>query len=362
MTQTSHPSDSPAPRVPDVEHAQLSSDLVVTPPRMRNALFFGADGLRAGWGILIFILLFGAVSAVVVVLAKHFGTIPVATQPGEPLRATPPRVLFLNDSVSCAGVLLITWLMAAVERRRFGVYGLGGRRKLMHGVAGMCWGLGCLSLLVLGLRAMGLLRFDGQLEFGFAAFRYATTWAAGFALVGLFEETLLRGYLLFTLARGLSALYGRLLDRSRGKALGFWTAALLLSLLFGAGHHGNAGESPLGLLSAALASLVFCLSLWWTGSLWWAIGFHAAWDWAQSFLYGVADSGTISAGRLFATHPVGRPILSGGLTGPEGSLFVVPVLALATAAIVLTLRRRTWPLEATDDPTLSAMTRRVSSR
>jgi len=93
------------------------------------------------------------------------------------------------------------------------------------------------------------------------------------------------------------------------------------------------------MFSAGLIGLAFCLSIWRTGSLWWAIGFHAAWDWAQSFLYGVADSGILVQGRLFATHPVGRPVLSGGLTGPEGSVFILPTVALAAVVIQLTLPR-----------------------
>jgi hypothetical protein len=85
--------------------------------------------------------------------------------------------------------------------------------------------------------------------------------------------------------------------------------------------------------------MVFCLSLWRTGSLWWAVGFHAAWDWAQSFLYGVADSGMMTQHHLLATHAVGKPILSGGATGPEGSIFIVAILVVATLIILLTLPR-----------------------
>ena len=43
--------------------------------------------------------------------------------------------------------------------------------------------------------------------------------------------------------------------------------------------------------------------------------------------------------HLLATHPVGKPILSGGATGPEGSIFIVAVLALATLIIFFTLPR-----------------------
>jgi membrane protease YdiL (CAAX protease family) len=155
----------------------------------------------------------------------------------------------------------------------------------------------------------------------------------------LFEEYLLRGYLQYTLSRGLAGLYQAIFKSSHSTALGFWTAALLLSTLFGLGHGSNPGESPIGLLSAGLAGLLFCFALWRTGSLWWAIGFHASWDWAQSFLYGVADSGMMAQHHLLATHAVGKPILSGGATGPEGSAIIVVVFALASAIIVVTLPR-----------------------
>jgi membrane protease YdiL (CAAX protease family) len=112
-----------------------------------------------------------------------------------------------------------------------------------------------------------------------------------------------------------------------------------LSILFGFGHKSNPGESPIGLLGAGLAAMVFCFSLWRTGSLWWAIGFHAAWDWSQSFLYGVADSGMMAQHHLLATHPTGKPILSGGATGPEGSIFVLAILAIITLVILMTLPR-----------------------
>jgi hypothetical protein len=91
------------------------------------------------------------------------------------------------------------------------------------------------------------------------------------------------------------------------------------------------------LLSAGLGSIVFCLSLWRTGSLWWAIGFHASWDWAQSFLYGVADSGLMIEHHLLGTHPLGPPLMSGGTTGPEGSIFVLPLLAVISLIIMFTL-------------------------
>jgi len=209
-------------------------------------------------------------------------------------------------------------------------------------LGGLAWGFTFLSLLVLTLWKTGLLTVDRQLLYGAEAVRYGVIWLLGCLLVGLLEEYLNRGYLLFTLTRGLAGIYSWLFKTPHSKALGFWTAALVLSILFGLGHGKNPGESPIGLLSAGFASLVFCLSLWRTGSLWWAIGFHTSWDWAQSFLYGVADSGLMVQHHLLSTHPLGKPLVSGGTTGPEGSIFVLPILALVSLILIFTLPRTTY--------------------
>jgi membrane protease YdiL (CAAX protease family) len=244
---------------------------------------------------------------------------------------------YINEAIPLAVLLLLTWIMSKIERRPNSIYGLGDTRKVPHFLAGLAWGVTCLSLLILTLWKTGLLVIDGRLLFGMAVFRYGALWLIGFLLVGLLEEYLTRGYLQYTLARGLASIYKWAFNARHDAALGFWTAALIFSILFGLGHGANPGESPIGLLSVVLSSMVFCLSLWRTGSLWWAIGFHSSWDWAQSFLYGVADSGTMVQHHLLASHPVGKPILSGGATGPEGSLFILAIVTLMALIILFTL-------------------------
>jgi membrane protease YdiL (CAAX protease family) len=243
-----------------------------------------------------------------------------------------------SEGLTFGLLVLATWAMSRAERRPFRVYGFGGRKPLRHFAAGILWGLVFLSALVLMLWQTHQLVFDGLLLPTPDALRWGLVWGLGFLVVALLEEFLLRGYIQYTLARGLTGLYRRV-SPGRAPALGFWTAAILLSAVFGFGHHTNPGESPLGLLAAGLAGLVFALSLWRTGSLWWAIGFHASWDWAQSFLYGVADSGTMIQHHMLASHPVGAAIWSGGSTGPEGSVLVLPTMALLAMVIVVTLQR-----------------------
>ena len=306
------------------------------PPLLRR-IFIGADGLRAGWSLLIFAIIFGAL-----MFCAHEITIKIhpPTHKGQPQGPIGIQFALLNELIPFLILLLVSWIMSKIERRPNSVYGLGGSPKLVRFFAGLGWGFACLSTLFLILWGSKLLIIDSRLLFGADVLRCGAMWLAGFLLVGLLEEYLTRGYLQYTLTRGFAGLYRVIFKTRHSEALGFWTAALLFSILFGLGHTGNPGESPIGEVCAGAAGLLFCLSLWRTGSLWWAIGFHTAWDWSQSFLYGVADSGLMVQHHLLATHPAGKPILSGGSTGPEGSVFVIVVMLIAVIIIVTTLPRR----------------------
>jgi hypothetical protein len=139
-------------------------------------------------------------------------------------------------------------------------------------------------------------------------------WAVAFLVVGLAEEFLFRGYVLATLSEGI----------------GFWPVAVVLSVLFGAVHLSNLGENPTGALSAVMIGLLFCFALRRTGSLWFAIGLHAAWDYGESFIFSVPNSGVLVKGHLLNSHfRFGAPAwLTGGSVGPEGSVFVFIVIAI----------------------------------
>lgn len=333
------PRDPVSPETPGMERGGAEGDEVL-PSAMRRVLF-GADGLRAGWSLLLFLLLLAAL-----ILPGHrlmSDQHSPAASASALTREQSVRSAVRGDGVLLLMVVLASVAMSRIERRPLAAYGIGrtrgGARQFM---AGLVWGLVFLSLLVALLRGTHLLVFDGRLLTGEAMVRFGAEWAVGFLLVGLFEEYFLRGFLQFTLARGFSGIYGAILKSSHRDAFGFWTAAVILSFVFGLGHGSNPGESSIGLLTAGAAALVFAYSLWRTGSLWWAIGFHAAWDWAQSFLYGVADSGIMMQHHLFATHPAGRPNLSGGATGPEGSVFVLVVLLLVAVVIRMTLDGNRW--------------------
>jgi membrane protease YdiL (CAAX protease family) len=288
--------------------------------RRRLPIFFGLDGLRAGWRALLFVVIFIALS----LLANFTLQFLLQVTPLNPKLPISPWAGIRSEIVSVVVVFAAAWIMSRIEARSILVYGYAGRARLVRFLWGGLWGFVALSALVAVLWKSHYLAFGDMLLHGPAAWEYGLAWLLMFLLVGIFEESLLRGYLQYTLTKGL----------------GFWWAALLMSILFGAIHGSNKGESPIGLISAAVVGLVFCLSLWYTGSLWWAIGFHATWDWAQSFFYGTPDSGMVTQGHLLAEHPIGPLLWSGGPTGPEGSIYILPLLLIMAAAMWLWWGRR----------------------
>jgi len=157
----------------------------------------------------------------------------------------------------------------------------------------------------------------------------AALWGLTFVVVGLAEEYIFRGYALATLATGL----------------GFWPSAILVSAAFGASHLRNPGEDGAGALAAAMISLFFCLTLRRTGSLWFAIGMHASWDYAQSFLYSVPNSGTVIPEHLLRSSLHGPAWLTGGSVGPEGSVLVFGVIGVVTVVFNALYRQPRFPAE-----------------
>lgn len=265
--------------------------------------------MRAGWRFLIFLILLISVSYGIGVALKHLRKPPPKTQTVVLSAGSAIR----GDGLSFVLLVGICAVMAKFEKRKLRHYGLPLKQAFGGNFwMGCLWGFGAMSVLLLVLRADHNFYYGVPELNGLSIARFASLWAVAFVLVGLAEEFLLRGYSQFTLTTGM----------------GFWPAALLLSVLFAALHLGNPGETKFGLFQIVLIGLFFCFTLWRTGTLWFAVGFHAAWDWAQSFFYGTPDSGYLARGHLLHSSFAGPDWLTGGTAGPEGSVLVAPLLLL----------------------------------
>lgn len=225
-------------------------------------------------------------------------------------------------------VSLATWLMSRKERRPLDDYGIPVRQAFgKRFCEGTVWGFAMLSAILLILHNLGHFQIDSVALTGNTVFQYALGWALTFLGVALAEEFAFRGYWLFSMSRRIR----------------FWPAALFISAIFGVAHLGNHGENVFGILQVVATGLLFCLTIRRTGNLWFAVGFHAAWDWAETFFYGTPDSGLLGIGRLLNSSVQGPTWLTGGSAGPEGSVFALAVLLLCALLIHLRFPNAIYP-------------------
>lgn len=298
------PDDAPPPSQ-QREIQPSGSPVPPEPPRFN--IFLGPNGVRAGWRLLIAVAIFSAAAVAMATLFRLLrGTHASATLPIY-------TGILLSEVILLGAYVLASWLMSRIEGRRMRDYGLGRRGAFGVGfwIAALA-GFGSISLLLFALKLAGVYHLGLLALQGTACWEYAGIWALTFLVVGFFEESSFRGYLLFTLTTGV----------------GFWPAAILTSIAFGAVHHSNTGESVVGEFAAGGIGLFFCILIRKTGTLWPAIGFHAAWDWGETFFYGVPDSGLVSPGHLFTAKFAGPIWLTGGSVGPEGSWFCLALVLL----------------------------------
>jgi hypothetical protein len=276
--------------------------------------------LRAGWRLLVYLLLVVLLTVFGGFLAKalHF---PEIASTG--LTATS---MLAKDGLGILAALAAAALMGKLEARPFGLYGLpragafGGRFW-----QGMALGIAMIAATIFLIRTFGGFSFGDLALHGSALWGYAALWAAAFVIVGFFEEFLFRGYAQFTLATGI----------------GFWPAAAALSGGFGMVHLFNPGEDKIGALSVFVIGMFLCLTLRRTGSLWFAVGMHAAFDWGETFLFSVPDSGLIAPGHLLNSSLHGPAWLTGGTVGPEGSAISFVVVGIAAVLFVIVYPSRT---------------------
>jgi len=277
-----------------------------------STIFLNEKGLRAGWRLLIYAVFVAAIGFGGGMVLQHFAP---------PSRGVfSPGYLFAGEVFNFVVVFGAALIMSLIERRPAGVYGLPASSafgKLFW--QGFLIGLIEISALMALIAVFGGYSFGSLALHGSAILRWAIVWAIFFVFVGLFEEFLFRGYTQFTLADGI----------------GFWPAAILLSILFGAIHLGNLGEGWVGAAAVVMIGLVFALTLRRTGNLWLAVGWHASFDFGETFLYSVPNSGIVFDGHLSNASLHGAKWLAGGTVGPEGSVF--SFLTMAILALVVHL-------------------------
>jgi len=157
---------------------------------------------------------------------------------------------------------------------------------------------------------------------------YLTVGLISFFAVGFLEELMMRGYIFQNL----------------GEKYTIGLAALINALLFGLMHSGNAGFSVTFLLSAMMLTLFLTISRLLTGSIWWAIGWHTAWNWWQTTVLGLSEVNTPDYHHAFLHLSQKGPNLMVGIAPSiEGGLLIAVIISLAAMIAFTRLpSRKIW--------------------
>ena len=123
-----------------------------------------------------------------------------------------------------------------------------------------------------------------------------------------------------------------------------WPAVAIVgnAVIFTAMHAGNPGFSILGAGQIFIVAIIFSMLVYYYGALWMAMAFHMGWNFTQSIIFGLPNSGIVSAYSIFNLDAASaRDGLFYSVNfGVEGSIGACLVLALVGIAIYLKSRGR----------------------
>jgi uncharacterized protein len=281
--------------------------------------------LRSGWRLLIFCALFFVIGHLLRIGLQraHLPDYP-------PLH---PMDLIIGEGGTLVVSLIATAIMARFERRNLTVYGIPRMRDLFGRLfwSGVVWGLLMPSAIILLIFLGGGYRVHGLNLTGAGLFTFAGLWLLTNLLIGLSEEITFRGYFLYTLADGI----------------GFWPAALFNAVGFGALHYFfKPHERWEDWVAVTLLTIFITLTIRRTGSLAFAIGMHAAFDFMFVYVFSGMNGGVFAVGRLLNAEFPGSTRLTGGLLGPEASWFCFLVAVVAIVLLHFRYKQAKWPAPA----------------
>jgi uncharacterized protein len=271
----------------------------------RSKLFAGADGrLRYSWRAALYFLLGNYV--LLPLLYRLINRLA-----GDEL--TPTNIL-LGELVLFVGALICTYVFARYEGRRVDSYGLPVRQALGRRTwEGALAGVVMAGAVAIGMYALGGMQVRGLATTGGALLFSALAWLVANVCIGVAEEFWYRSYFL----------------QSLWKAFGFWPGALIIALIFTADHYFyKTGENIWDVITLMSLSLLMCYSVLRTGTLWFAVGFHVAFDYMQLFVIGTPNGAQVPVGRLLDAQFSGPDWLTGGVLGTEASFLMYPMIAL----------------------------------
>ena len=273
--------------------------------------------LRAGWRLLIQILMMLVIS---IVISIAFAPL---------LFSVHGTVFFFLGQVAELIAFTASIFLARLflDRRSIASMGLRLDRRVWKDIlAGIGITFIMMALVFAAMSAAGWLTFEG---FAWEAEPIQQVLGGTFGFLGIFilvgwnEELLSRGYHLQTLASGANLFWG----------------VLLSSAVFGALHLGNPNATWVSAAGIFFAGLFLAYGYLRTGQLWLSIGLHIGWNFFEGAVFGFPVSG-LDIYPLTRIQVQGPGMWTGGAFGPEAGLVILPALLTGAGLIFWHTRNR----------------------
>ena len=222
---------------------------------------------------------------------------------------------------SFAGIWLVLFLNALIRKNRplFKAYGTGCKgNNAVNLLIGLLIGIGMNGAAIL----MAWMHGDIRMYFDkFEPVPFIILFIAVFVQSAA-EEMICRGFI-----------YQRVLRTYRGR---FWLAVIINSVFFGMIHLGNNGISAMAVVDLVVTGLLFSAMVYYFDSLWMAMAAHAGWNFTQSILAGLPNSGNVVPYSVFKLDAAAArdSFFYNVAFGVEGTVPAIAIQAVVLVALV----------------------------
>jgi membrane protease YdiL (CAAX protease family) len=242
----------------------------------------------------------------------------------------PPRgpsgFLLMLVSFIALGLAVAGWVHW-VEKRSLASAGLCGEGGLKKFLTGLAVGIAMMGAIVTAIALSGGYRV-ADLAPAFAspaALGWIALLLAGFVVQSSVEEFVFRGWLFSTIMRRWNI-----------------TAAFILSSAAFTLVHLSPRATLLPLVMTFIFGIFACAWVRYSNSIWGVMGWHVGWNWFGGTGFDVPITGldTGLPALVVKLVPVGPAYLNGAGEGPEGSVFTLTLLSVASLCLLLLTSRR----------------------
>lgn len=224
------------------------------------------------------------------------------------------------------GVWVMFFLNALLKKNRplFKAYGTGlSGNRIPELVIGILVGFGMNGVLIL----MAMMHGDIHLYFDRFNIGAVLLLFVSVFIQSAAEEIMCRGFI-----------YHRILRTYRGQYL---AAALINGIFFGLIHITNNGATPIAIIDIIICGIEYSAMVYYFDSVWMAMGAHAGWNFTQSILAGLPNSGNVfpySIFRLDAATATNSFFYDVGF-GVEGTIPSV-IIELVVLVLIIVIGRK----------------------